>query len=194
MPLRFDVLPKLCIFFGCRHDHHYWLLCSASDNEELRDLLTVATERRPLKLIEDLKRGVICQNLEEFNVATMEDVLALLRRGIQARSTVSRLSTLQPQHATSRSLLFYILTCTHAPHPWAGFDVEESEQFPQPCHLQSARDYEGKQRRGRGGHHGPAQPRRPRRVRRTDGYQPAYTVYNLSKRFTPIIPCYFNLW
>jgi kinesin family protein 11 len=49
--------------------------------------------------MEDAKRGVICHNLEEFTARSLEELLDLLRKGLQNRATASTLSN----HNSSRS-------------------------------------------------------------------------------------------
>ncbi len=61
-----------------------------ADNEELQDLLNTSGEKN-LKLCEDAKRGVVCQNLEEFTVRSVPDIFKLLQRGIQQRQTAATL-------------------------------------------------------------------------------------------------------
>lgn len=56
------------------------------DNEELKDLLNV-TGDKTLKLCEDLKKGVVCQNLEEITVLNVSDIFEILQRGIEQRQT-----------------------------------------------------------------------------------------------------------
>lgn len=59
-------------------------------NEELQDLLNTTGEKK-LKLCEDVKKGVVCQNLEEIAVLNASDVLDILQRGIQQRQTAATL-------------------------------------------------------------------------------------------------------
>ena len=58
-------------------------------NEELQDLLTTGNESKnyfkQLKLFDDAKKGVICQNLEEISVSSPVEVFELLARGIKQR-------------------------------------------------------------------------------------------------------------
>ena len=63
---------------------------SCIDNEELQDLLNTSSEKK-LKLCEDVKKGVICQNLEEITVLTVSDIFAILKKGIQQRQTAETL-------------------------------------------------------------------------------------------------------
>ncbi len=49
--------------------------------------------------MEDPKRGVICHNLEEFTAKTMDEVLELIKKGLQNRATAVTLSN----HNSSRS-------------------------------------------------------------------------------------------
>jgi kinesin family member 11 len=60
------------------------------DNEELQDLLNISGDKK-LKLCEDVKKGVICQNLEEITVLTVNDIFEILQRGIQQRQTAATL-------------------------------------------------------------------------------------------------------
>jgi kinesin family protein 11 len=55
-------------------------------NEELQDLLNTSGDRK-LKLCEDLKRGVVCQNLEEITVLNAGDIFEILQKGILIRQT-----------------------------------------------------------------------------------------------------------
>eukprot|EP01038_Epipyxis_sp_PR26KG_P014578 gene14578-19577_t len=69
-------------------------------NEDLMDLLSPThSENRRLKLCEDVKKGVICQNLEEFRVMNEKEVHDYLSKGITARQTASTLMN----HNSSRS-------------------------------------------------------------------------------------------
>ena len=59
-------------------------------NEELQDLL--ATDKsKQLKLCEDVKKGVVCQNLEEITVLNVDAILEILQRGIKERQTAATL-------------------------------------------------------------------------------------------------------
>jgi kinesin family member 11 len=70
-------------------------------NEELQDLLasdiTSSTSSAPgddkgrLRLCEDAKKGVICQNLEEITVLSVNDIFEILQRGIRQRQTAETL-------------------------------------------------------------------------------------------------------
>ena len=60
------------------------------DNEELQDLLNTSGDKK-LKLCEDVKKGVICQNLEEITVLTVSDIFDILQRGIKQRQTAATL-------------------------------------------------------------------------------------------------------
>lgn len=55
-------------------------------NEELRDLLSSSNDKQ-LKLCEDIKKGVVCQNLEEITVLNAKDIFDILQRGIEQRQT-----------------------------------------------------------------------------------------------------------
>ena len=55
-------------------------------NEELRDLLNANGDKQ-LKLCEDIKKGVVCQNLEEITVLNANDIFEILHRGIEQRRT-----------------------------------------------------------------------------------------------------------
>ena len=59
-------------------------------NEELQDLLNISGEKK-LKLCEDVKKGVVCQNLEEITVLNVSDIFEILQRGIQQRQTAATL-------------------------------------------------------------------------------------------------------
>ena len=50
------------------------------DNEELQDLLNTSGDRK-LKLCEDVKKGVVCQNLEEITVLNVGDIFEILQKG-----------------------------------------------------------------------------------------------------------------
>lgn len=61
-------------------------------NEELQDLLAVndnLARRKPLRLCEDSKRGVTCQNLEEIHVLNADHIFEILARGIEQRQTAA---------------------------------------------------------------------------------------------------------
>lgn len=65
-------------------------------NEELQDLLatdtsTSADDKGRLRLCEDAKKGVICQNLEEITVLSVNDIFEILQRGIRQRQTAETL-------------------------------------------------------------------------------------------------------
>lgn len=59
-------------------------------NEELQDLLDT-TANKKLKLCEDVKKGVVCQNLEEIAVMNVPDILDILQKGVQQRQTAATL-------------------------------------------------------------------------------------------------------
>ena len=63
---------------------------TSSDNEELQDLLNTSGDKK-LKLCEDIKRGVICQNLEEITVLNANDIFEILQKGILQRQTAETL-------------------------------------------------------------------------------------------------------
>ena len=46
---------------------------------------------KKLKLCEDVKKGVVCQNLEEITVLSVRDIFEILQRGIQQRQTAATL-------------------------------------------------------------------------------------------------------
>lgn len=56
-------------------------MSSGADNEELQDLLNTSGDRK-LKLCEDVKKGVVCQNLEEITVLNVGDIFEILQKGI----------------------------------------------------------------------------------------------------------------
>lgn len=62
-------------------------------NEELQDLLADNSERDKgkLRLCEDVKKGVVCQNLEEITVLNVGDIFEILRKGILVRQTAETL-------------------------------------------------------------------------------------------------------
>ena len=64
-------------------------------NEELQDLLVTpsqaASSEKKLKLCEDVKKGVVCQNLEEITVLSVRDIFEILQRGIKQRATAATL-------------------------------------------------------------------------------------------------------
>eukprot|EP00981_Chlorochromonas_danica_P012539 scaffold5121_cov223-Ochromonas_danica.AAC.17 len=62
----------------------------SSNNEELQDLLNTSGDKK-LKLCEDVKKGVVCQNLEEIAVLSVSDIFEILQRGIQQRQTAATL-------------------------------------------------------------------------------------------------------
>jgi hypothetical protein len=68
----------------------FLLFSSSKDNEELQDLLNVTGDKK-LKLCEDVKKGVVCQNLEEIAVLNANDIFDILQRGIQQRQTAATL-------------------------------------------------------------------------------------------------------
>ena len=59
-------------------------------NEELQDLLSTDSEKK-LRLCEDVRKGLICQNLEEVNVLSEGDIFDILQRGIRLRQTAETL-------------------------------------------------------------------------------------------------------
>ena len=59
-------------------------------NEELQDLLSTDTEKK-LRLCEDVKKGLICQNLEEVPVLNVGDIFDILQKGIRLRQTAETL-------------------------------------------------------------------------------------------------------
>ena len=61
-------------------------------NEELQDLLQDnQDDKTKLRLCEDVKRGVVCQNLEEITVLNVRDIFEILHRGIKQRQTAATL-------------------------------------------------------------------------------------------------------
>lgn len=64
-------------------------------NEELQDLLAVETtptdDKNKLRLCEDAKKGVVCQNLEEITVLNVQHIFEILQRGIRQRQTAATL-------------------------------------------------------------------------------------------------------
>jgi kinesin family protein 11 len=61
-------------------------------NEELQDLLTTSVDKdKKLKLCEDVKKGVVCQNLEEIAVMDVPTIFEVLQRGIKQRQTAATL-------------------------------------------------------------------------------------------------------
>ena len=60
-------------------------------NEELQDLLGSSSSDKKLKLCEEPKKGVVCQNLEEITVLNATDIFEILQRGIQQRQTAATL-------------------------------------------------------------------------------------------------------
>jgi hypothetical protein len=61
-------------------------------------LLSNATDKR-IKLMEDLKRGVVCHNLEEIGVTSPQDVIEWMKKGMFKRQTAATLLN----QASSRS-------------------------------------------------------------------------------------------
>ena len=55
-------------------------LACITDNEELLDLLATGPEKK-LKLYEDIKKGVVCQNLLEILVTSASDIFEILQKG-----------------------------------------------------------------------------------------------------------------
>ena len=78
-------------------------------NEELQDLLTTGNESKnyfkQLKLFEDAKKGVICQNLEEVVVMKDTDVFDIMARGIKQRQSAV---TLMNQDSSRSHSIFTI--------------------------------------------------------------------------------------
>jgi kinesin family member 11 len=70
-------------------------------NEELQDLLATdqsgsgsssnPDDKGRLRLCEDAKKGVVCQNLEEITVLSVNDIFEILQRGIRQRQTAETL-------------------------------------------------------------------------------------------------------
>ncbi|RHY28128.1 hypothetical protein DYB32_006231 [Aphanomyces invadans] len=61
-------------------------------NEECKDLLSETKKDKPLRLMEDIKRGgVYCQNLEEITTLTASHVYELLETGAKNRMTAETL-------------------------------------------------------------------------------------------------------
>ena len=59
-------------------------------NEELQDLLAIDKSKQ-LKLCADDTKGVVCQNLEEVNVVSVNAIFEILQRGIKERQTAATL-------------------------------------------------------------------------------------------------------
>lgn len=66
-------------------------------NEELQDLLAIdstapgSTDDKRLRLCEDAKKGVVCQNLEEITVLNVQHIFEILQKGIKQRQTAATL-------------------------------------------------------------------------------------------------------
>lgn len=62
-------------------------------NEELQDLLVEPGDKsnKPLRLCEDINKGVVCQNLEEVSVMNADHIFDILKKGIKQRQTAATL-------------------------------------------------------------------------------------------------------
>jgi kinesin family protein 11 len=73
--------------------------CGRSDNEELQDLLTTTGGEKKLKLMEDPKKGVVCQNLEEIAVLSVKDIFDILKRGVHQRTVSATMHNKTPSRS-----------------------------------------------------------------------------------------------
>lgn len=76
-------------------------------NEELQDLLSNSIDKK-LKLIEDSKKGIICQNLDEILVNNVEEIMSYIKKGSELRSTASTLTN--AKSSRSHSIFSFRLT------------------------------------------------------------------------------------
>jgi kinesin family protein 11 len=93
-------------------------------NEELRDLLSLNHHRnsspvegggKKLRLMEDVNRGVVCQNQEEFTVLSVGECMELLTRGVENRTRVyTDTPPLSPMHAHTPVLVSPMPTPSHS--------------------------------------------------------------------------------
>ena len=60
------------------------------DNEELLDLFDPFSNKK-LQLCEDAKRGVVCQNLDEIPVLSVEHIFEILQKGVKQRQSAATL-------------------------------------------------------------------------------------------------------
>lgn len=72
-------------------------------NEVMQDLLVDPNDRSnpELKLCEDLKNGVVCNNLTETSVLTIDDIFKILNKGISNRKTAATLCNKQSSRSHS---------------------------------------------------------------------------------------------
>lgn len=74
-------------------------LSCRSAAQMLQDLLVPADDKKILRVVEDVKRGVSCQNLEEVLVHTPAEVFQLLRLANERRATAETLCNKNSRHA-----------------------------------------------------------------------------------------------
>ena len=79
--IRTAKLHFLFFYFISYFIFNFIFCISILDNEELQDLLNTSGDRK-LKLCEDIKKGVVCQNLEEITVLNAGDIFDILQKGI----------------------------------------------------------------------------------------------------------------
>lgn len=77
----------------------------STDNEELADLLSDDPEKQ-VRLLEDPKKGLVIQGLDEVNVTNASAVLELMRRALKRRTTAETLLN----KSSSRSHCIFTLT------------------------------------------------------------------------------------
>lgn len=67
------------------HNKVFW-----TDNEELLDLFDPFGSKK-LQLCEDTKKGVVCQNLDEIPVISVEHIFDILQKGVKQRQSAATL-------------------------------------------------------------------------------------------------------
>lgn len=78
--------------------------------EELRDLLVPSNR---LKIIDDSQKGVVCQNLEEVNVNSLDEIMKLFNRANENRMTATTL--LNEKSSRSHSIFTITLNIKEQP-------------------------------------------------------------------------------
>lgn len=87
--------------------------------ENLTDLLSsdatsTTTTNKGLRILEDVKKGVVVHGLEEFNCATAESTLALLQKGMTNRQTAATLCNKDSSRSHSVFTLKVVVKTTSA--------------------------------------------------------------------------------
>jgi kinesin family member 11 len=92
-------------------------------NEQLMDLLIPAEATRPLRLVEDPRRGVVCQNLTEVPVVNPDEVFSLIAAGNRR----CQVAATNMNERSNRAHRIFIVTVAFSKMYGAGSRLKEAE-------------------------------------------------------------------